>query len=112
MGELLAESALLATVGAVVGVVLAVVAVRVFVANAPPELPRLAEIGIGVSTAGAAIGLTALTALLSGLAPAIVSARTDLSSVLRSAGRHASGSRAFGVATACLVVARWPSRWS
>ena len=104
VGELLVESILLAGAGGAIGLVLAIAAIRAFVAGAPPELPRLGEVGVGGSVLAVAMALTAVTVLLSGVAPAVVAARTGLNAILRSGGRHTAGGRRFRLLTEGLVV--------
>jgi len=104
VGELLLECAVLGVAGGAVGTVLAVAAVQGFVAIAPPEIPRLTEIEVRGSLVSAAIGLTTVTVLLCGLAPALVSTRTDLQNMLRAGGRLIAGNRRLRMATEGLVV--------
>lgn len=106
VGELATESALLATAGGVAGVVLAAAVVKAFVAIAPPEIPRLGEIQVSGSMVVAAILFTACTVLLAGVAPALVTARTDLQVLLRSGDRGSSPGRWFRFATEGLVIAQ------
>ncbi|MEZ4584842.1 MAG: FtsX-like permease family protein [Gemmatimonadales bacterium] len=81
--QLLAENALLAVAGGTLGVVVAAGAIRALVAVAPAGLPRLSEIGVDGAALGVAVLVTALTLLLAGLAPAVVTSRADLQQVLR-----------------------------
>jgi putative ABC transport system permease protein len=93
--QLLAENAIIAIGGGAVGVGLAGLAIRAFIALAPPGLPRLSEVGIdGVALVGAML-ITAGTLLVAGLAPAIITSRATLDQVLRSAARQSAsrGSR-------------------
>jgi putative ABC transport system permease protein len=91
--QLLTESGVLALVGGMLGIVLAVAAVRVLVALAPPELPRREMIAIDAGVLLFALGVTAAAALISGLLPALVSAAGDLSTWLRGGQRTGSASR-------------------
>ncbi|MFI5279598.1 MAG: ADOP family duplicated permease [Gemmatimonadales bacterium] len=84
---LLVESLVLAVGGTVVGVALAAGAVRVFRALAPGGIPRVTEVGLDVPVLLFASGLSVLTALLVGLAPARRAARVDLAQALREGGR-------------------------
>nr|MBA3521312.1 ABC transporter permease [Gemmatimonadales bacterium] len=76
--QLLLESALLTTGGGLLGIVSATAAVRVLVGAAPVSIPRVSEIAVNGWALAATIGITALAALLSGLVPALVLARSDL----------------------------------
>ena len=91
--QLLTESAVLAVLGGILGILLAFAAVRVLVALAPPELPRREMIAVDGRVLAFALGITAAAALLSGLLPAVLSAAGDLSSWLRGGGRTLSASR-------------------
>ena len=93
MGHFLAESAILAGVAAIVGFGFAVAAVRALVAASPVELPRLAEVSVGVPEAA----FTALVALLIAAActmiPALRIGRVHLSKALREGGRAGTAGR-------------------
>ncbi|MFI5206523.1 MAG: ADOP family duplicated permease [Gemmatimonadales bacterium] len=84
---LLVESLVLALGGTAVGVALAAGAVRVFRALAPGGIPRVAEVGLDARVLVFASGLSVMTALLVGLAPALRASRVDLAQALREGGR-------------------------
>ncbi len=89
VGQLLTESLLLSVLGGLVGTALAVMLVRLAAARLPDSLPRLAEIGVNwplLLTAGLLIGATGL---VSGLAPALASLRTDVLDSLRDGSQGA-----------------------
>ena len=69
--QLLAESAFLAVIGSIIGLVLAVWLSRALVALAPPALPRLHEISIDARVLLFTAALTVVTALLCGILPAL-----------------------------------------
>ena len=69
--QLLAESAVLAVAGSILGLVLAVWLSRALVALAPPTLPRLDEIGLDGRILLFTAALTVVTALLCGILPAL-----------------------------------------
>jgi putative ABC transport system permease protein len=91
--QLLTESGVLAGLGGVFGALLAVVGVRVLVALAPPELPRRELIEVDGRVLLFAVAVTALTALLSGLLPAVLSAAGELGVWLRGGLRTGVASR-------------------
>ncbi|MEO7963189.1 MAG: ABC transporter permease, partial [Gemmatimonadaceae bacterium] len=91
VGELLAEHALLAVGGGVVGTVLAAGMVRIFSVLAPAELPRIAEVGINCSLLIGVLMVTTLVVLVAGLAPALVAARVAPARVLGGAREGAGG---------------------
>jgi len=90
--QLLAESALLASIGSVLGLLLAVWLSRALVALAPPTLPRLHEIGLDARVLLFIAALTVVTALLCGLLPAVELSRTR-GEALKDGGRTSSGRR-------------------
>jgi predicted permease len=88
---LVVENFLIAVAGGLLGVLLAMGAVRAFVALSPPELPRLDEIHLNGAAILAAIAITGVATLLVALAPAVLTSRTELASVLRSDARQSPG---------------------
>ena len=72
----------------------AAAAVRLFVAFAPPGVPRLDEIHVNAAALAGAVGITGLAMLLFALAPAVITSRVDLERVLRSHTRQSTGRRA------------------
>ena len=91
--QLLTESALLATAGGVLGVAVAALAVRSFVAFAPAGVPRLDEIHLNATALAAAIVITAAAMLLFAVAPAVTASHADLNQVLRSDTRQSRNRR-------------------
>jgi putative ABC transport system permease protein len=89
--QLVAEHALLAVAGGVLGVLVAAAATGAFVALAPSGLPRVDEIGLDGTALAAALGLTGLAMLLFAIAPALVATRVELPQVLRSGTRQSAG---------------------
>jgi len=90
---LLTESALVAAGGTLVGIVLAVIAVRVFIAASPGDVPRMDEIGLDGPALATTLGAAVVATLLCALAPLATIRRTDLIPVLKGGGRGASGDR-------------------
>src|SRR5580704_3532883 len=91
MRQLLTESVLLALAGGLLGLLLAAWSIALLKQLGPATLPRLKEISIDWRVLGFTLLAAAATGIIFGLAPALASRRTDLSSVLRSAGRLATG---------------------
>jgi putative ABC transport system permease protein len=84
--QLITESVLLASMGGVLGMVVAKIGVDALVALSPPELPRASAIGVDGSVFAFALGITALIGLVIGLIPAIAY-RDDLHIGLRQGSR-------------------------
>jgi len=91
VAQLLAENAGLAVAGGALGVAVADGAVRLFVAFAPPGVPRLDEVGLNATAFAGAAGITGLAMLLFALAPALMTSRVELQEVLRSGARGSAG---------------------
>jgi len=91
--QLLTESLLLALLGAALGVVLASAGVGGFQVLGPREFPRLATVGIDLRAVAFATVVAVVTGGFFGLAPALMSARRDLSSTLREGMAALGGGR-------------------
>lgn len=103
--EILAESWLLALLGACLGMPLAMLGVRALVRLAPPHLPRLHAITVDPGMLGVGLVLTLVTSVLCGLLPAWYGARTNLDEALRESGRSGGpGARSLGWHRALVVV--------
>src|SRR5439155_2211839 len=89
--QLLTESALLALAGGLLGIGLAMAAVKAFVALEPSGVPRVDEIGLNTHALLAAVVMTTVAMLISGLGPALFTSRVEAHDVLRSGSRHTGG---------------------
>ena len=93
--QLLTESILLSLVGGVVGLMIAYWGVDALVATLPEgqlnALPFLKTLRIDSTILAFSFGLSLLTGVVFGLAPAIQSSRPDLNEVLKEGGRTAGG---------------------
>ncbi len=85
--QALTESLLLAFIGGVVGLLLAVWALDLMVKFGPENVPRLSEVGLDPHILGFTLLITLLTGVLFGLAPALQSARVSLTEALNESGR-------------------------
>ena len=88
--QLLTESVLLAAVGGTFGLLVAVWGVDALVQLSPASLPRLQGVGVNGTVLAFTAGLSLVTGVIFGLAPAIQGSHADLHSVMRSASRSAS----------------------
>jgi len=88
--QALTESLLLALIGGVVGLLLAVWALDLIVKFGPENVPRLSEVRLDPRALGFTLLTSLLTGVLFGLAPALQSARVSLAEALNDSGR-ASG---------------------
>ena len=85
--QLLTESVLLAVIGGVLGTVLTLVGIRVFLALAGGDFPDAELITLDGRVLLFTLGISLLTAILFGLAPALRASRPDLNAVLRESER-------------------------
>jgi predicted permease len=104
--ELLLESVVLGLLGGVVGTGLAFGALRLLVALAPGNLPRMDEIAIDLPVLAFTLVLSVVSGLLFGAIPIFKYATVHLSTMLRGGGRTASASRERRRTRNVLVVAQ------
>jgi putative ABC transport system permease protein len=90
--QLLAESGLLALIGSVLGLLLAISLSRALVVLAPSTLPRLDEIGVDARGLVFTAAVTVATALLCGVLPALELTRPR-GDALKDGGRTSTGRR-------------------
>ena len=90
--QLLTESVLLSLFGGLLGLLLAVVGLRLLLRLGPDTLPRLNEIAIDGRVLGFTFVVSLITGILFGLVPALRSSRVDLNGVLKDSGRTSTGS--------------------
>jgi len=103
-GDLLFESVTLAVIGGALGLALAYGGLRLLVALAPTDLPRIHEIGISVPVLLFTLALAVFTGLLTGLIPVLKFVGGQVNADLREGGRGLSQSRERHRARSTLVV--------
>lgn len=81
------ESLVLSVSGGVLGLILAAIGLRVGISWLPETLPRIDEIGLDWQVVLFAIGLSVLTGIGCGLAPAFAAWRTSVNETLKEGGR-------------------------
>jgi putative ABC transport system permease protein len=91
--QLLTESALLAALGAALGILLALWGTSFIATQLPDGVPRLQEAGVDARVLAFTLAVSLLTVLLFGLAPALQASRPNLTEGLKEGGRGASGHR-------------------
>jgi predicted permease len=91
--QFLTESLLVSVFGGAAGLLLAVWGVRVLVALIPKDMPRVDEIRLDDHVVLFTLGVSVLTGILFGLAPALQAAKTDLNDALKEGGRGTDSSR-------------------
>jgi putative ABC transport system permease protein len=93
--QLLTESLLLAALGGAAGLLLALWGIDVLKAYVPVSLTQAAGASIDLSVLGFTSGVSLLTGLIFGSAPALQSSRPDLNESLKEGGRETTGGRAW-----------------
>ncbi len=88
--QLLVENSILGLAGGVVGLLCAQAFLRLLVAFAPSQLPRVDVIRLEGAPLGSAVAVTFVAVLLFGLAPSLAAARTDPNASLRLEARSFS----------------------
>lgn len=101
--QMLTESALLAGVGAAIGVLLAWLGIRVMATLLPGNLPRMDDAGIDAEVLLFTAGVTVLAALVFGLAPALRAVGGNLAEALKDRGSASGSVRGNRLRTALVV---------
>jgi putative ABC transport system permease protein len=91
--RLLIESALLGLLGGMLGLLLCYGSLKLVVALSPADFPRLHQIKVDSQILGFACGVSLMTAVMSGLAPALHSSRSELLETLKGGGTRSTASR-------------------
>ena len=89
--QLLTESVVLGLVAAVFGVLFATWFIAVVKAWSPSGVPRLEQAHLNASAMGFTVAIALFSSVLSGLAPSLRLARTDVQTGLRDGGRGSAG---------------------
>jgi len=88
--QLLTESVVLALIGGALGLLLAMWGVNLLVALNQTNIPRATEIGLNGRILAFTFGISLLTGILFGLAPALHFSRSDFHGTLKEGGRSGS----------------------
>jgi len=92
--QLVVESGLLGIAGGALGLVTAGALIKLLIAHAPPQLPRIDVIGVAGTPIVIAVGVTLAAVLLFGVVPALIASRGELASPLRYDSRAGTETRA------------------
>jgi putative ABC transport system permease protein len=90
VGQLLAESLLLSSLGGALGVGFAAISLHAIRSMTFVDLPRAGEIRMDGTVLGFAVALSVVTGVLFGLIPSLAASRPDLAAVLRGGGEAAN----------------------
>jgi putative ABC transport system permease protein len=102
--QLLTESVLLALVGGVLGVLLAVWGIDALLALAPENLPRIKDVAIDRYALLFTFAVTIITGVAFGLVPALQASKPNLNETLKDTGRGTTGGRRRQMVRSVLVV--------
>jgi predicted permease len=102
--QLLTESVLLAGLGGLAGLGLAVWGIDALTGLAPPELGDLPDIGVSLPVLAFAVSMSLATGVGFGLAPALVATRVDLHQSLKEGARDSGGARRRRLRGALVIV--------
>jgi predicted permease len=91
--QLLTESVLLAGLGGVLGLLLAVWGTKAVLGTLPGALPRGSEVSLDSRVLFFTMALSVFAGIVFGLAPALKSSRVNLQEILKESGRSLSGAR-------------------
>ena len=103
-GQVMGETIALGLLGSVCGIAMAWALLRLFVALAPVNFPRLAAISLDTGVLGFSLIVAVVSGLIAGLAPAIHLLRSDLNSVMRSGGSRSATAGSARAASRLLVI--------
>lgn len=91
--QFLTESVLLGALGGVVGLLLALVGLKLLTAFIPPNIPQIKNISIDPRVLGFTVLISLLTGLIFGLAPAVQSSSFSPNETLKEGGRDSVAGR-------------------
>jgi len=91
--QMLTESLLLAIIGGLAGMLLSIWLTDVLISMLPEGAPRIDQVGIDYRVLAFALGVSALTGLIFGLAPALQASKLDVSGSLKEGGRTGEAHR-------------------
>ena len=89
--QLLTESVLLALLGSALGLLFAWLGIKALVAISPRDLVSLQGVGLNLTVLGWTFGVSLLTGIIFGLAPALHISRLNLNDSLKDGGKAESG---------------------
>ena len=104
--QLLTESVVLASLGGLIGILLAKAAIFAVRDFGPSSIPRLGEMGLDNRVLAFALGITLFTGILFGLAPALGATRGNLVESLKEGGHRSGSSRVAQKTRQLLVVSQ------
>lgn len=101
--QLLTEHLVLALIAGAGGLLLAVIGTKVLSSMAPPDIPRIEQVGIDWWVLGYTLLISVVTAMFSGLLPVWKVSGTSLTGALQAGGRSLAGSASRSRMAALLI---------
>jgi len=98
IAQAIAEAMPVILIGGVLGVLVALWAVRAFVASAPAGLPRLESVELSAPVVAYSLALLVITGLAASIAPAVQAWRSDFTTVTKDGSRSSTAGRGRTVA--------------
>jgi len=89
--QLMAESLMLGLLGGLAGLLLALSGIKLLVASAPENIPRMNEVSLDGYVLAFVLVVSILTPLIFGLIPALQASKVNVSESLKEGGRSATG---------------------
>ena len=89
--QFLAEGLILVVLGAIAGIALSKVGLKLVMAAAPDSIPRTTEIGIDLTVLAFTLGVCIVSILIFAMAPLVQMRDRDLATTLRGSGQRTSG---------------------
>ena len=105
IAQLLSESVLLALGGGVLGLLLAAATIQILAHAGPAGMPRLTQAAVDLRLFGFTLGVSLMTGILFGLAPAMHGSGSNLALALNEGGRGGTAGRAGRRLRNALVIA-------
>ena len=102
--QMLTESTLLALAGGIFGLVLSIWGIKLFVMLSPWWFPQTDAISIDARVLGFTLGISILSGILFGLAPALSTSKTDFNDALKESGRTSLGGSRHRVRSTLVVI--------
>jgi predicted permease len=104
MAQSLSESILLAVIGGALGVAIAVIGVKLLVSIVPANIPRLGQVVPDLGVLLFALGISVISGVVFGVAPALFALRSNLHDNLKEGGRSGGYGKSHRILRSSFVV--------
>lgn len=93
VAQAVAEVVPVLVIGAALGIAIAAAALRLFVVNAPPNMPRVDSVGLSVPVTLVALAILSITAVIASVVPMMRTWHADFSTLAKDGSRTSAGGR-------------------